>query len=394
MPPPSPLPGARLLFSIDPSVSYLNHGSFGAVPVPVQRAQQRLRDEMETNPHRFFAVGLLDRVGHVRRHLAAFLGADPQGCALVRNVTAGVALAVEAVAPGAGDEILVTDHGYGAVAMEVARRCREAGAAAVTVPVPLDASDDETVAALRAAVTNRTRLAIVDHVSSATARLFPVGRIVAALREAGVPTLVDGAHAPGMLPLSLDTVDADFWVGNLHKWAFAPRGTGLLCVAPRWRDSIRPPAVSWQHDVGYPLAVEFQGTDDYTAWLAAPVGVYMLRTLGMDTVRAHNVGLAAYGQQIVASALGVDIAALPASPGVSMRVVPLPADLATTMAEATALRLLIAEKLGIEVAVNAWRRRGYLRLSGQVYNRAEEYERLADQLPVLLAAVRARAAGA
>jgi isopenicillin-N epimerase len=384
------VPGARLLFSLDPAVSYLNHGSFGAVPVSVQRVQQRLRDEVEANPLKFHAQGLLDRIVHTRRHLAAFLGADPEGSALVPNTTAAVSLVLQSVRLGPGDEVLLTDHAYGSVVMATRRQCRRAGATARTVALPLGATAGEAVARVRAALRpGRTRLLVVDQLASATAQVLPVRRIVAAAREHDIPVLVDAAHVPGMLPVDVDAIGADFWVGNLHKWAYAPRGTALLAVAPAWRRHVEPLAVSWEQDAGFPLSVEFQGTLDYTPWLAAPAGLFALRTLGLDAVRTHNAALAAYGQRVVGAALGLAPADLPdpGAPAAAMRIVPLPGGLATTAAEATALRQHIADKLATETAVNAWGGRGWLRLSAQVYNRPEEYDRFAERLPPLLNAL-------
>jgi isopenicillin-N epimerase len=389
--PPSPIAGARLLFSLDPAVSHLNHGSFGAVPIGVQRAQQRLRDEVDSNPMRYFTQGIVDRIVHTRRHLASFVGADPDGTALVPNVTAGVALVLQSLRLQAGDEVLMTDHAYGAVALAVRRECRRTGATARTTAVPLTASAPEVVSRVTAALRpGRTKLLVIDQVTSATARQLPVDEIAAAARQRDVPVLVDGAHAPGMLPLTVDAIGADFWVGNLHKWGFAPRGTALLAVAAPWRRRMEPLVVSWEQDAGFPLNVEWQGCLDYSGWLAAPAGLYTLRTLGVDTVREHNAALAAYGQRVVGDALGLEAGDRPHSggPTVSMRILPLPAGLATTTAEAVALRLHIADKLATEVNVNAWGGRGWLRLCAQVYNRAEEYDRLAERLPALLAALR------
>jgi len=388
--PPPPIAGARLLFSLDPAVSYLNHGSFGAVPISVQRTQQRLRDETEANPLKFHAQGLLDRIIHTRRHLAAFLGADPDGSALVPNTTAGVSLVLQSVRLEAGAEVLLTDHGYGAVALAVRRQCRRAGATARTVALPLNAPDGEVVARITAALRpGRTKLLIVDQIAAATAQVLPVRAVAAAARERDVPVLVDAAHVPGMLPVDVAAIGADFWIGNLHKWAYAPRGTALLAVGSGWRRRIDPLVVSWQQDAGFPLSVEFQGTLDYSPWLAAPAGLFVLRTLGVDTVRAHNAALAAYGQRVVGTALGLGPADLPdpGGPTVSMRILPLPSGLATTPAEAHALRQHIADKLAVETAVTAWGGRGWLRLSAQVYNRPEEYDRLAELLPPLLTAL-------
>jgi isopenicillin-N epimerase len=391
VPPPDPIPGARLLFSIDPAVSFLNHGSFGAVPIGVQRAQQRLRDEIESNPVRFYASGLIDRIIHTRRHLASFLGADPEGSALVPNTTTAVSLVLQSVRLGPADEVLVTDHVYGAVEMAVRRQCRRSGATIRSVALPMGATDAEIVARLRAALRpGKTKLLIIDQVSSATATAFPVREVAAAAREHEIPVLVDAAHVPGMLPVEVAALGADFWVGNLHKWGYAPRGTALLAVAPEWRRRIDPLVVSWEQDEGFPLSVEYQGTIDYSSWLAAPTGLFTLRTLGWEAVRAHNSALAAYGQQVVGAALGVDPADLPqpGDPEVSMRIVPLPAELVTTSAEAQALRQYLADKLSVEAHVSAWTGRGLLRLSAQVYNRADEYEKLAERLPGALAAYR------
>lgn len=386
--PPDPIPGARLHFSLDPAVSHLNHGSFGAVPVPVQRAQQRLRDEMETNPHRFFSRGLVDRIAHARRHLAGFLDADPDGTALVGNTTTGVAVVLQSLGLRAGDEVLTTDHGYGAVTMSVHRECRRTGASSRVLPVPLTATDEEVVEIVRAGLRpGRTRLLVVDQLTSPTARLLPVAAIVGVAREQGVPVLVDAAHVPGMLPVSVGSIGADFWVGNLHKWGYAPRGTAVLAVRPQWRERIEPLTVSWEQPNGFPARVEWQATLDYTSWLAAPVGLYTLRSLGVDRVRAHNAALAAYGQRVLGDALGVAPTHLPdpGGPAVAMRIVPLPPGTATTVEAAKALRDRIADRIATEVAVTAWGDRGWLRLCAQVYNDPQEYERLAVRLPPLLA---------
>lgn len=386
MPTPRAFPAARLLFSLDPGVAHLNHGSFGAVPVPVQRAQQRLRDETDADPMRFFAQGLADRIAHTRRHIAGFLGADPDATALTANVTTGIATVLLSLGLRDRDEIVVTDHGYHAVDLAVDRERRLRGVSVRVVRLPLTASDDDVVAAVSEAVTpGRTRLVIADQITSPTARLLPVVRLAAALRRMDVPLLVDAAHAPGMLALPVSEIGADFWVGNLHKWAFAPRGTAALVVAPRWQERIEPLVVSHEYGAGFPTALDWQGTLDYTGWLAAPVGLHVLRMLGLDAVRRYNAGLARYGQRVVGSALGIDPADLPVpSDGLSMSLIPLPTGVATTQDSANALRLRIAAKLNTQVAINVWAGRAYLRLSAQIYNDADEYDRLAEGLPDLV----------
>ncbi|WP_412542237.1 aminotransferase class V-fold PLP-dependent enzyme [Longispora sp. K20-0274] len=378
--PPTPLPGARDLFTLDRTSLQLNHGSYGAVPLRVQQAQQALRDEIESNPMRFFSRGAVERVEAARRVMAAFLGADPDGTALVANATTAAQIVSDSVALAPGDEVLVTDHGYGAVTMGLERACARAGATVTTVALGPAPSDDEIVAAMVAAVGPRTRLAYVDQITSPTALLFPVDRIVAALRPLGVATLVDAAHVPGALDVDVSAIGADFWLGNMHKWAYAPRGTAVLTVAEPWRAAMEPNIVSWEAHRGFPGSVEWQGTLDYSGWLAAPVGIDVLRDLGWAEVRAHNAALVEYGQRIVAAALD---APTPGSPGLPMRPIPLRPGLVDSQDAAVALRARIVEEIGAEVAVSYWGGGGILRLSAQVYNTAAEYERLAEALPAL-----------
>ena len=381
--PPEPLPGARLLFSLDPGYAHLNHGSFGAAPIPAQRAAARLREEQELDPIRFLKPpGIVERLRHTRRHLARFVGADPDGTALVPNVTAASAIVVGSVPLRPRDEILVTDHAYGAVIIEAERRCAETGAVLVRARVGLDDDDDAVVAAISAAVTDRTRLAIVDQISSATAKLFPIRRIAELLRARGVFVAVDAAHVPGMIDVDVSSLGVDAWFGNLHKWAYAPRGTGLLTVAPEHRGSIRPLAASWEQDNGFPANVEFQGTQDLSGWLAAPAGLHTMTSLGLRTVRTHNAGLARYGQGLLTEALGT--APVPGAPELAMRVVRLPDGAVTDQQSAVRVRDAIAERLRTHVAVSSWNGVGLLRICAQVYNVAAEYERLAATLPSLL----------
>jgi isopenicillin-N epimerase len=355
---------------------------------------------MDADPVRFYGHGVPERLAHARRHVAAFLGADPERSALVANVTAGTAIVLNSLGLRAGDEVVTTDHGHGGIAMALRTACGPVGATFTRVALPLRAADSEIIERVQAAVTARTRLVVIDQVSSPTARVFPVAAVVSAARQCGAAVLVDAAHAPGLLPTPVAEIGADFWVGNLHKWAYAPRGTALLSVAPTWVPRIRPVVNSWEAGAGFPGNVEYQGTIDYSPWLSAPAGIYTLRTLGVDRVREHNAGLAVYGQRVVAAALDVAPGDLPdpGGPGrgadpvaatLPMRVVPLPDGIVTDPAAATALRRRIADELNAQVAVNAWQGRGLLRLSAQVYNRAEEYERLAERLPEFLRRVAA-----
>lgn len=379
--PPAPLPGTDELFTLDRAAVHLNHGSYGAVPVPVQRLQERFRVEQERDPDGFFA-DLPGRVAAARARLAAELGTDPAGLALVANATEAVAIALDSVPLAAGDRILVTDHGYGAVTQAVRRRAGEVGAEVDTVRLPLDTPDEEAVRdAVLAAAGGRTVLAVLDQISSPTARRIAGPALLAALRERGVTTVVDGAHAPGMLAAPVEG-EADFWFGNLHKWAFAPRATGVLAVRPEWTGKVRPLALSWEHDRGFPANVEWRGTCDYTPWLAAPAGFDLLRGLGADLVRRHNEELAAHGLEVLAEHLG--LTPLPAEPGVSMRALRLPPGRGGTEGEARGLMARLWQRHAVRTVVRAWPGGGVLRISAQLYNRPHEYRTLAAGLAEVL----------
>ncbi|MFJ8565812.1 aminotransferase class V-fold PLP-dependent enzyme [Streptomyces sp. NPDC093514] len=374
--PAQAFPGGPALFHLDPRVAHLNHGSFGAVPVPVQEAQAALRTEAHADPDAFF-ISVPDRLARARTRIAAHLGADPDGIAFIANATEGANLALDAVPLADGDEILVTDHGYGTVVAAAARR-----APVTTVALDPRLPDEDAVReTVLAALTPRTRVAVLDHVSSPTARIIASPRLLAELRVRGVTTVVDGAHAPGMLADPL-AGGADFWFGNLHKWGYAPSGSAVLAVAPQHRSRIRALVPSWEDQHGFPRSVENRATADYTGWLAAPDGLDLLERLDAAKVRAHNSALAAHGAALLAELPG--LTALPHGEGLAMRTLRLPAGVAETPERARELRERIAAEQGIRVLIWPWPGGGGIRVCGQIYNRPEEYERLAAVLPAYL----------
>jgi isopenicillin-N epimerase len=320
-------PEVRAMWPLELTVAHLNHGAYGAVPSAVLEEQQSWRDRMETNPTRFFTRELPGALDEAKAEVANFLGAQPETVAFVDNVTTAVSTVLSCLLFSPGDEILVTDHAYGAVAIAARRWADTAGAVVVTAAIPLTADDDEVLEAVLAAVTSRTRFAVIEHVTSPTARRLPLAVLVPALRERDVAVLVDGAHAPAMVKLELDRVGADVYAANLHKWACAPRGTGVLHVAEGWHARLRPLVASWGEAKGFPQAFSDTGTRDVTAWLAAPRALRVLDHLGFDRLRRHNVELAVLGQGLVAASLGVAADTLPHDPAVSMQLVPCPREL-------------------------------------------------------------------
>ena len=377
-------PEVRALWPLEQTVAHLNHGSFGAVPTPVLEEQASWRDRMETNPVRFFTREAAEALAQARSEVAAFLGSEDGQIAFVRNATTAASTVLASRRLGAADELVVTDHAYGAVRIAAERAAADTGARVVEVPLELHAGEDELVDAVLAAVGDRTALVLLDQVTSPTAWRLPLVRLLPALRDRGVASFVDGAHAPGMLAVELDRLGADYWTGNLHKWCCAPRGTAVLHAAPERRASLRPLVASWQEAEGFPAAFDWSGTDDLTAWLAAPRAVRVMDRLGWDRVRQHNVALAVEGQRTVAAALGLAETDLPRDPAVSMQLVPLPGGVAATEEGAAELQHRVGEQVAAEIAVTTWRGQGYLRLSAQVYNCPADYQRLARDLPALL----------
>jgi len=370
----------RDLWRLDPDVAHCNHGSFGAVPGPVLDLQNELRDRMAANPMAWFSREMPARVSEARAEVAAFLGADPADIAFVTNVSAGISAVTESLQVGHEEEIVSTSHIYGAVGYALERMSARTGADRVVVEIPFDAGDEEVADLLIGSVSERTALVVIDQITSGSARRFPIEPVIAAAHAAGAAVLVDGAHAPGMLPLDLPAIGADFWTGNLHKWACTPAGSGVLWVAPRWQKELHSLVVSWSEHEGFPLSFERVGTNDLSAWLAAPATLQLLGEIGWDRIRAHNERLVGWAQSMVAERLGTTGAGLRHDPGLSMAVVRLPREIGDE-GRAKALQASLAAA-GVEAAVGFRGPQGAgfgsLRLSAQVYNRPGDYERLVD----------------
>lgn len=388
-PPRSPF---AALWPLDPEVAYLNHGSFGACPSAVLERQAALRAELEREPVDFLWRRLPGRLARVRDALGAFVGADPADLALVPNATAGVNAVLRSLELRPGDELLTTSHVYPACrrALEYVAVRSGARVVAAGVPFPLGGEDD-VVSPVLDAVTPRTRLALLDHVTSPTATVFPVERLVGALRDRGVETLVDGAHAPGMVPLDLDRLGAAYYAGNAHKWLCAPKGAAFLHVRGDLQPTVRPAVISHgcaTGDPGSSFRAEFDwtGTSDPTPWLSIPEAIDFLGSLlpgGWHEVMAANRALALEARALLCAALD----AAPPSPAPmvgSMASIPLP-----TPAPGSAADRLSHEGLanwfrvrGVETWLYPWRCEGgkLIRVSAQLYNSRGEYVRLAELL--------------
>lgn len=375
-------------WSLSATALHVNHGSFGAVPVTTQVLQNTLRARMDADPVAWFST-LPERIGAVRREIAAFVGSDPDATALVPNASAGASVVYSSLPVTRGLEIVVTDHGYGAVTMGAERLARRWGGTVRTAHVPLNATAEEAHDAVMGECTSRTRLIVIDHITSATARLLPVREISASARERGIVTLVDGAHVPGLYADPLDGLDCDFWVGNLHKFACGPRGTAVLVAPGELSAELYPLIDSWGSPLDFPERFDTQGTLDLTSYLAAPASfAFVEKNWGWDSARTYMSGLADYAESLIASAFseatGEDHLVDVGSQVNALRLVRLPSGLATTHAEADALRDRVVTQFGIEAAFTSFGGIGYYRLSTHVYNTASDFENFVERLVPLL----------
>lgn len=366
-------------WSLDPRVRHLNHGSFGAVPVTVQEEQARLRAIAAWNPVRWFAT-LAPRVGDAREEMADLLRVEHGRLVFVQNASAGASVVYQSLMARGPVDVVVTNHGYGAVTMGAQRLAARTGGTATTVRIPLAATAEEVLASIvETMALTRPGLLVIDQVTSATARAFPVDAICRAARDLGVLTLVDGAHAPGVLA---DPVcrEADFWVGNLHKFVCAPAGSAVL-VARDPDDALYPLIDSWGSPLPFPQRFDHLGTTDLTAWLVAPFAWRHLDdAVGWGAIRGHSRDLLDRGVAVVAEALDglVDVAVPDVGQPVGpMRLVGLPSGLGETHAGADALRVPFGDATGIAMAFTNFEGRGYLRLSSHIYNSLSDYQYLA-----------------
>ena len=377
---------------IEPDVTFLNHGSFGACPEPVLQHQRDLRARMESQPMRFFCWELPDLAAQARACLAGFLGAEPDDLAWVPNATAGVNTVLRSWPLEPGDELLITDHAYGACrnALEFVAQRSGAHVTVARIPFPL-ASPEQALDAVLAAVTPRTRLALLDHITSPTALVLPIKELAAALSRRGVETLVDGAHAPGMIPLDLSDLSAAYYTGNCHKWLCAPKGAGFLWVRPDLQADLRPLSIS--HGAGvataqtgrFRLEMDWTGTHDPTPYLSVPRAIQFMGELlpgGWPALMDRNRALALQARDLLARTLNIP-APCPDQMVGSMATLPLPPSTGPRRAwpkDRGALQERLLRVHNIEVPVISWpiHPARALRVSAQFYNHIEQYKRLSQ----------------
>jgi len=362
--------------------SFLNHGSYGACPRVVQDEQARLRDEMERHPDAFMARIHPDKperaVRRVADSLAEFTGTIAARVALVENATTGVQAVLNCLPFGPGDHILITDHQYNAVKLAVEARCLQTGATPIVVRIPLPTDADAIVERVLDAADERVKLVVLDHITSPSALLFPVERIIPALRRRGIPLLLDGAHAIGQIPLALDELGAEWYITNMHKWLYAPRGAALLHASAGAAPLTRPVLTSHYIGMGFPHSFDYVGTRDYTAWLSVPRAIAFFRELGAERLWAHQQALIARGSEALLAA-GAQEAA-PATLSAAMRAFILPQRRPATDADAAMVIRTLWEQERIQIRCARIGGTLLLRLCAQAYVETDEVEKLGTAL--------------
>lgn len=377
------------LWKLRPGTRYMNHGSFGPSAEPVLAERRRWIERLESQPMDFLLREMPVALDEALARLAALVGCSDADLVFTDNATFGMNAVAESIPLSAGDEVLFTDHEYGAVMRIWQRRCQRTGARVVEQPLPDPfRSADEVVDALWQGVTPRTRVLVVSHITSPTAVTLPVEAICRRAQRAGIATAIDGPHAVATLPLALAGMDCDFYTASCHKWLAAPFGSGFLYVHPRWQPRVVSPVLSWgrnprpEERPGTSWRDEFAwwGTRDPSPFLSVTAAIDLLESVGWGAFRARIHELARMAREQVASWVGLE-PLVPDSPEWygGMISLPLPAG------PAEPLQRALWERHGIEIPVMEWKGRRFLRPSCHLYNSEEDIaalmRALADVMP-------------
>ncbi len=376
----------RTLFMLRPGVVYLNHGSFGACPRPVFERYQTWQRELEAEPVEFLGRRFAALMRAAREALGAFVGADADDLVFVPNATTGLNAVARSLRLAPGDEVLTSDHEYGALDRTWTFLCEKAGARYVrrAVPVPVSSPDD-VVGAVWSGVTPRTRVLFISHVTSTTALAFPVAELVRRARERGIVSVVDGAHAPGQVALDLAALGADFYAGNCHKWMNAPKGSAFLFVRREAQPLLEPLVVSWGWRPERPGPSRFvdehewQGTRDVAAYLTVPAAIEFMREHDWPRVQRRCHDLASEARDAVNAATG----RAPLTPG-DDRWFGQMATMALPSCDHELLQRRLWDEFAIETPTFAWNGGSYIRVSIQAYNDETDVRALVAALGRLL----------
>ena len=379
----------RSYFQLDPDVTFLNHGSFGATPLPVFEVYQEWQRRLERQPVRFFSREATPALRAARESLGAYLAARPEDLVFVHNATFAINVVARSLNLQPGDEVLTTNHEYGACSNAWEAACARRGARYVRRPLTLPIADDATlVDELWQGVTPATRVIYLSHITSPTAQILPVAELCARARAHGILTVVDGAHAPGQIDLDLTAIDADVYAGNLHKWLCAPKGAGFLWVRPDLQAAIEPLVTSWGsgperghfEESDFISALQWQGTDDISSFLSVPAAIAFQAEHDWPAVRRACHALLAASLDRLAAITGMAPVYTRPDGYAQMAIAPLP-----PQPDLAAFKERLYDDYAVEIPCPAWQGRHFLRISVQGYNSEADLRRLEDAVQTLLA---------
>ncbi len=389
---PTPHFGRHLLseFLLDPKVTYLNHGTVGVAPKRVLAVQQQLRDEMEREPSKFILreyCGLSgtstlskSRVRTAADAVGLFVGARGEDIVFVENATVGNMAVIRSLPIAEGEEILITDHEYGSTAIIAKVVAQERGATVVVAKLPYpQITPDSAFETIVSKMTSRTKLLVVNHVSSESAMRLPIERLALECKKRGMFIHIDAAHAIGLVEIDLATLGVDSYTSNIHKWGFAPKGTAFLWVKPELQHLIHPPVISWGYGKGFTTEFDWTGTRDVTGWLAAPTAIEFIHSFGFQEIRNYTHDLAWNGAMHLCDLLRTKME-VPSEMCTAMLTIPLPESLTPTFEFVEPFRKELLYKHEFEVQMHAYSGRVWMRLSAQIYNDFSDFERLGATL--------------
>jgi isopenicillin-N epimerase len=384
---------SKRFWLLDRDITFLNHGSFGACPRHVLEVQAKVRSQLENEPLRFFNREWEPLLDASREKLAAFVGADVEDLVFVPNATTGVNAVLRSLSFQPGDELLTTNHEYNACRNALDFIASRTGAKVVVADIPFPVeSPQQITAAILSKVSSKTRLALIDHITSQTGLIFPIQEIIQQLQAQGIDTLIDGAHAPGMLPLNLREIGATYYTGNCHKWLCAPKGAAFLYVQRQKQPEIRPLAISHgansplTHKSRFQLEFDWTGTSDPTAYICVGEVIQFMGLLlpgGWDELMQRNHDLVLEGRQTICDALEVKPPCPDEMIG-SMAVIPMPKVLESYNHTLLHDQLFDQHKIQAQVVPWVGMHRLLLRISAQLYNSLEDYQYLAKVLQELV----------
>lgn len=375
---------AQADFLLERDFSHLNHGSFGATPIPVMAQAQKWREHIETQPSRFMKVELPGLLRQSAGVLGDAFGAKGDDIVFLDNATTAINAVLRSLVLFPGDEVITTSLTYGAVMRTLEFVCARAEARLniVSIPFPLD-GPHEILERLNDTISPRTRLVVVDHVTSKTALVMPLEEIIADCTDRGIPVLVDGAHAPGMLPLALDALGATWYTGNCHKWVGAPRGSAFLWADPARQPNLRPTTISHHVADGFVPAFDWPGTKDFAPYLSMQAALDFRAGYGEERIRDYCCGLALEAGPRLAEALGTQVGT-PRSMTGFMTTVALPSSFGKAKQDnAEAIRMRLRDEHRVEVDLQAIEGRLWMRLSLYLYNTLDDIDRLANAVKAL-----------